>query len=72
MGERPYTRFIFQTRPAYYYDHFHICFTKLNIYHLSFLSSHSATSTLLILEVCRTSDKYEPSIWSRSPRVGDK
>ena len=33
------------------------------------VSAHSATSTLLILAVCRTRDKYEPSIWPRSPWV---
>ena len=33
---------------------FHICFFELKIYLLSFLSPHSATSTLLILAVCRT------------------
>ena len=49
--------------------HSHICFTKLKIYHLSFLSSHSVTSTLLMLAVCRTRVKYEPSMWPRSPWV---
>ena len=56
--------------------HFHICFTKLKIYHLSFLSSHSVTSTLLILAVCRTRVKYEPWVlcsssgWSAHPVFG--
>ena len=42
--------------------------TELKIYHLSFFR-HTliATSTLLILAVCRTRVKYEPTIWPRSP-----
>ena len=41
--------------------HFHIYFTELKIYHLSFLSPHNATLALLILAVGLTSVKYEPS-----------
>ena len=49
--------------------HFHICFTELKIYHLSFPSPLIATSTSLILAVCRTHVKYEPSVWPCSPCV---
>ena len=49
--------------------HFHICFTELKIYHLSFLSPHSAMSTLLMLAVCRTRVKYEPTKWPCSQGV---
>ena len=49
--------------------HFHICFTELKIYHLWFLSPHSAMLTLMILAVCRTRVKYEPSKWPRSQWV---
>ena len=49
--------------------YFHICFTELKIYHLSFPSPPIATSTSLILAVCRTHVKYEPSVWPCSPCV---
>ena len=45
---------------------FHICFTELKIYHLLFLRHHA---TSLILAVCRTHVKYEPSTWPCSPWV---